>query len=97
MNDRQKQQSIRTWFDKMMFVFASKNINQAYKRLKYIQQYAEYRKGQAIEIVATQAKLEGNIALLNQSNEEKTVLVSLEEQQKQNLNSSRASTKKDSG
>ncbi len=75
----------RSSFDKMMFVFASENINQAYKRLKYIQQYAEYRKGQAVEIVATQASLEDKIKTLNESNEEKTVLVSLEEQEKQNL------------
>ncbi len=75
----------RSSFDKMMFVFASENINQAYKRLKYIQQYAEYRKGQAKDIVATQASLEEKIIALNESNEEKTVLVSLEEQEKQNL------------
>jgi septal ring factor EnvC (AmiA/AmiB activator) len=75
----------RSSFDKMMFIFASENINQAYKRLKYIQQYAEYRKGQAKEIVKTQSSLEEKIATLNESNEEKTVLVSLEEQEKQNL------------
>ncbi|MGB0887045.1 MAG: murein hydrolase activator EnvC family protein [Vicingaceae bacterium] len=75
----------RSSYDKMMFIFASKNINQAYKRLKYIQQYAEYRKGQAKEIVTTQNTLKENIQILNQTNEEKTVLVSLEEQQKQSL------------
>ncbi|MBL4669129.1 MAG: peptidoglycan DD-metalloendopeptidase family protein [Flavobacteriales bacterium] len=72
-------------YDKMMFIFASKDVNQAYKRLKYIQQYSEYRKGQATEIVSTQKTLTLKIASLKQSNEEKTVLVSLEEQEKQNL------------
>jgi septal ring factor EnvC (AmiA/AmiB activator) len=75
----------RSSFDKMMFVFASKDINQAYKRLKYIQQYSEYRKSQAAEIVATQEKLKSKIETLKQSNQEKSVLVSLEEQEKQNL------------
>ena len=75
----------RSSYDKMMFIFASKDINQAYKRLKYIQQYSEYRKGQAQEIVATQAELIEKIAALNNSNAEKTILVSMEEQEKQNL------------
>ena len=68
-----------------MFIFASKDINQAYKRLKYIQQYSEYRKSQANEIVKTQATLEEKINDLTQTNEEKTILVSMEEQEKQNL------------
>ncbi len=75
----------RSSYDKMMFVFASKDVNQAYKRLKYIQQYSEYRKGQAVEIVNTQALLTLKIEVLKQQNQEKTVLVSLEEQEKQNL------------
>ena len=75
----------RSSFDKMMFVFASANINQAYKRLKYIQQYAEYRKGQAKDIVTTQANLKEKIEALNETNAEKTVLISMEVQEKQNL------------
>lgn len=75
----------RSSYDKMMFVFASKDVNQAYKRLKYIQQYSEYRKGQAVGIVKTQEKLKLKIEDLKHTNEEKTVLVSLEKQEKQNL------------
>jgi septal ring factor EnvC (AmiA/AmiB activator) len=75
----------RSSYDKMMFIFASENINQAYKRLKYTQQYAEYRKRQAKEIRTTQTALEEKIIALNASNAEKTVLVSMEEQEKQNL------------
>ncbi|PCJ28597.1 MAG: hypothetical protein COA97_01245 [Flavobacteriales bacterium] len=75
----------RSSYDKMMFVFASKNVNQAYKRLKYIQQYSQYRKGQATEIVNTQGLLKLQIETLKQTSQEKTVLVSLKEQEKQNL------------
>ena len=75
----------RSSYDKMMFIFASKDVNQAYKRLKYIQQYSIYRKTQAVEIIKTQELLKLKIASLKQSNQEKTVLVSLEEQEKQNL------------
>lgn len=75
----------RSTYDKMMFIFASKDINQAYKRLKYIQQYTEYRKGQAQEIVNTQVSLKEKIAQLVQVKQEKSVLVSLEEQETQKL------------
>ena len=75
----------RSSYNKMMFVFASKDVNQAYKRLKYIQQYAEYRKGQAQEIVTTQETLKSKTEALKQRNQEKTALVSLEEQERQNL------------
>lgn len=75
----------RSSYDKMMFIFASKDVNQAYKRLKYIQQYSEYRKGQAQEIVKTQEELALKISSLNQTNEERAVLVSLEQQEQQNL------------
>ena len=75
----------RSTYDKMMFVFASKDINQAYKRLKYIQQYTEYRKGQAQEIINTQASLKEKITQLEKIKQEKSVLVSLEEQETQKL------------
>ena len=75
----------RSTYDKMMFVFASKDINQAYKRLKYIQQYTEYRKGQAQEIITTQTNLKEKIAQLEKIKQEKSVLVSLEEQETQKL------------
>src|SRR5690606_6555603 len=29
-------------YSKLMFIFASQNFNQAYKRLKYLQQFSEY-------------------------------------------------------
>ncbi len=75
----------RSSYDKMMFVFASKDFNQAYKRLKYIQQYTEYRKSQAKEIISTQETLQQKIAELHKIKQEKSVLVSLEEQEKQKL------------
>ena len=75
----------RSTYDKLMFVFASKDINQAYKRLKYIQQYTEYRKAQVQEIVNTQESLKQKIADLEKVSQEKTALVSLEEQEQEKL------------
>ncbi len=84
----------RSSYDKMMFVFSSKNINQAYKRLKYIQQYSEYRKAQAAEIVKNQEELKLKIEELKKTNQEKTILVSSQEQEKQNLANEKAEQEK---
>lgn len=40
----------RSQYYELIYVFASKDINQAYKRLKYLKQYAEYRKKQVYKI-----------------------------------------------
>ncbi len=47
----------RSAHDRMMFLFSSRNFNQAYKRLKYLQQYTEYRKSQVQSITETQRVL----------------------------------------
>lgn len=44
----------RNAYSRLMFIFSSRNFNQAYKRLKYLQQYTEYRKSQAVVIQNTQ-------------------------------------------
>lgn len=75
----------RSNFDKVMFIFSSKSFNQAYKRLKYIQQYSEFRKKQAETIVATQQELKQKVAQLQSDKQEKSALLSLEEQEKQKL------------
>lgn len=75
----------RSNFDKIMFIFSSENFNQAYKRLKYIQQYSSFRKKQAETIIKTQTELKAKIEKLNQEKQEKSALLSLEEQEKQKL------------
>jgi murein hydrolase activator len=75
----------RNTYDKIMFVFASEDINQAYKRLKYIQQYTEYRKSQAQAILDTQEELTQQIENLKLVKQENAALVSLQEQEKQTL------------
>jgi murein hydrolase activator len=44
----------RSAYNRLMFLFSSHNFNQAYKRLKYLQQYTEYRKLQVKSITETQ-------------------------------------------
>ena len=44
-------------YNKLMFIFASKDFNQSYKRLKYLQQIGTYRERQAGYIEHTQTEL----------------------------------------
>src|ERR1700743_2180873 len=43
--------------NKLMFIFAARDFNQAYKRLKYLQQIGSYRERQAGYIQETQTEL----------------------------------------
>lgn len=54
----------RSSYNRMMFIFSSQNFNQAYKRLKYFQQYAQYRQLQAENINKTQQKIDAQVKLL---------------------------------
>jgi len=51
-------------YDKLMFIFSAENFNQAFKRLKYFQQYAQYRQAQAQTIEETQIEIDAQIKLL---------------------------------
>ena len=72
-------------YSKIMFLFASENFNQAYARLKYMQQYSEFRKKQAYEIVATQSELISKLKELKNQRHEKNVLLGNEEVEKETL------------
>ena len=47
----------RNSYNRLMFIFSSKDFNQAYKRLNYLQQYGKFRQIQAGLIVKTKAIL----------------------------------------
>lgn len=72
-------------YQRMMFVFASSDFNQAYKRLKYLQQYSENRKRQAVLIDSTQNTLQSKKQILEAQKLEKTSLRNIELKQKQTL------------
>ncbi|MDP1801438.1 MAG: peptidoglycan DD-metalloendopeptidase family protein [Bacteroidota bacterium] len=74
-------------YSKIMFVFAADNFNQAYARLKYMQQYSEFRKKQAVEIIATQTNLIAKLKELKDQRHEKNLLLGNEEVEKENLSS----------
>ena len=72
-------------YGKLMFVFASENFNQAYKRLKYLQQFGDYRKKQAKYIQETQKDLGIKIVELDQNKRLKNNLLHNQENEKVTL------------
>lgn len=75
----------RNSYDKMMFIFAARDFNQAYKRIKYLQQFGQYRKKQAGFIENTQQDLNGKIKVLDKTLREKSSLLKDQEIEKDRL------------
>lgn len=73
-------------YDRMMFIFASKDFNQAFKRLKYFEQYSQYRKKQTEIIQTKQDSLIVTIDKLKALKSEKESLRAKEESEKANIN-----------
>jgi len=60
---------------RVMFLLSSTNFQQAYKRLQYIKQYADYQKKQGEEIKIQTAKLQDLNLKLNKQKQDKQVLI----------------------
>jgi murein DD-endopeptidase MepM/ murein hydrolase activator NlpD len=65
-----------------MFIFSSHNFTQAYKRLKYLQQYTEYRKEQVKSITETQMMLATKKLELEKQKSSKLTLKHTQEQER---------------
>ncbi len=61
----------RNSYNKLMFIFAAKDFNQSYKRLKYLQEFAGYREQQAQYIEGTQKELHVKISELDNTKKQK--------------------------
>jgi len=71
----------RKTFDRLMFIFASSDFNQAYQRMKYFQQYSTFRKTQAEMIVKTESEINNTLDTLQVQKQEKTgLLLSIKEE-----------------
>ena len=86
----------RNSYQRMMFLFSSRDFNQAYLRLRYLQQLTRHRQVQAEKIVETSARLEENIIemevrraeqqlLLEEQREEMSLLTQEREAQSKNV------------
>ncbi len=72
-------------YNKLMFIFAAKDFNQAYKRLKYLQQFATYRERQAASIESKQKDLHVKIVELDKTKDQKHTLLLDQEKEKETL------------
>ena len=75
----------RSAYDRLMFLFSAKDFNQAYKRLKYYQQYTEYRQSQAVLIKKVQEVLNKKVGDLEGQKVVKETLLSSEREEKRKL------------
>lgn len=69
-------------YNKLMFIFASKDFNQAFKRVKYLQQFNDARKIKAAEIEATKQEIELKISQLERDREMQNKLLKEQEAEK---------------
>ncbi|MFH2141245.1 MAG: peptidoglycan DD-metalloendopeptidase family protein [Bacteroidota bacterium] len=65
----------RNSYNRWMYILSSNDFNQAYKRLKYLQQYTEYRQRQAEAIKSIQKSIENKLAVLEKQKNEKQKLI----------------------
>ncbi|MGZ3926658.1 MAG: murein hydrolase activator EnvC family protein, partial [Mucilaginibacter sp.] len=72
-------------YNKLMFIFASKDFNQSYKRLKYLQQFGSYRERQAQYIEGTEKDLHVKINELDNTKKQKSTLLVDQVKEKQTL------------
>ena len=81
----------------LMFIFSSKSFNQAYLRIKYMQQYSLFRQQQASKIIGVtrtlssklsylEAQKREKLSLLKNKESEKLILFSEKEEQNYNIN-----------
>ncbi len=68
---------------KLLYIFSAKSYTEAYHRLKYIQQYTDYRQKQVERIKSTQQLLADKILELEQIKAEKEGLAIAQKQEKQ--------------
>src|SRR5690606_24298421 len=82
-------------YNKLMFVFASKDFNQAFKRVKYLQQFSDARKIKVAEIEATRKEIELKIAQLERDREMQQKLLKEQEAEKAIIAKDRAAHAKE--
>lgn len=75
----------RSAINRLMFIFASQNFNQAYKRIKYLRQYTDYRKAQVQVISEKQRLLASKKLELENTKSSKLSLKHQQENERNNL------------
>ena len=71
--------------EKLMFIFSAENLSQTYRRLRYVREYANYQRLQAIEIERKQKQVEAKKAELETTRAAKEKLLKEGEAEKKKL------------
>ncbi len=75
----------RNQYQKLAFVFSAESFNQAYKRLRFLGYYADFRQEQLSMIRETQNSLESRVHSLEERKAEKRALLTAKQEEKQEL------------
>jgi len=81
----------KTKQSRLMFVLSSDDFLQAYKRIQYIKQYADYRAQQGEEIKIETVKLQNLNDYLKETKAEKEILLAINQQEKDSIHSEKTS------
>ncbi|MEJ7560376.1 MAG: peptidoglycan DD-metalloendopeptidase family protein [Pedobacter sp.] len=79
----------RNAYDKMMFIFAASDFNQAYKRITYLQQFSNYRRKQSDYITGKEKDLSYKIVILDKNLRQKSSLLQEQENERTKLGRSK--------
>lgn len=75
----------RTSQDKLLFILSAENFAQSMRRMRYLREYGNWQKKQALEILDKQKEIELKQKELEKTREEKQALVQVREQERNKL------------
>lgn len=76
-------------YDRLMYIFSSEDMDQAYKRLKYFEQYAKYRQQQGELIEQTRESLSSRTETLETKRIDREMLLETSQRERLTLNDER--------
>lgn len=71
--------------EKLMFIFSAEDLNQMYRRLRYVTQYADYQRLQGNQLKQKHAEVETKRKQLLATREEKTLLLAQREEERSQI------------
>ena len=77
----------RSHYDRLGFIFASKDFNQAFSRLRYIREFSDARKVKMEQISSTQRQISKTVEASQQAREEQNTLLKDEKTQQEAMKS----------
>ena len=75
----------RNHYDRLGFIFASEDFNQAFSRLRYIRQFTDARKVKMDQIASTEKQISSEVEASQQAREEQASLLKEEKNQQETL------------